>query len=228
MIIILDTITAIHRSNDAAGLLCDACKYTALISCLLICIFTSSRTRTKAAHIQTIVFGITLVADFFLLFTPNFSAGVLIFIIAHLCALLRYRPGWFPPVGAGACALFILTIYFAPELLHTNTKLTLLIAACASYTMLIISVTLSTFFSKHPQKFTRLACIGMLMFISCDINVAIFNVMPENSAPHTIATVLMWFFYLPAQTLIAISVYEPRLKQNTEEQLALPLKKMID
>ena len=53
---------------------------------------------------------------------------------------------------------------------------------------------------------------GMLLFLLCDINVGLFNmvgyvVVPENiyHILFSLSSILMWAFYTPAQVLIAVS-----------------------
>jgi len=205
LIVIFDVMRAASNITPAMGLLCDVLKYAAIISCLLICIFSYTRTRERTPLIQTIVFCITLVADYFLLFTPYFVAGVIAFIGAHSCALIRYKPRWIVPVGACAAAVFLLVTLMAPGILHLNTELTLFIAVTATYAVLIINVTVSTFHSPQPRLNTLFSRVGMLLFLACDVNVMIFNAVPAGYPAHTASIVLMWLFYLPAQTLLALS-----------------------
>ena len=205
LILILDILKAAGGVTEAQGLISDLLKYAAVASCLFICVFALSHDRRKVALVQMIVFCFTLGADFFLIFTDFFSAGLLIFIGAHACALYRYRPGWLLPAGISAAALFTLVILFLPELLPAGTSLILVIAASSAYGLLIISVTVSTFHSPQPRKNELFSRIGMLLFLGCDVNVLFFNALPIGSSVHTASIVLMWFFYLPAQTLLALS-----------------------
>ena len=205
LILILDLIKAKGSITPTQGLLCDILKYAAIISCLLICLFALSHERKNVAKIQMVVFCITLVADFFLLFTPYFSLGVLAFIGAHSCALLRYKPKWLLPIGIVAAVIFTAVFLILPKTLHSDFQLTLVLASCSAYAVMIISVTISTFHAKQPRANELFSRIGMLLFLACDINVAIFNGLPIGSGLHTAAIVLMWFFYLPAQTMLALS-----------------------
>ena len=180
-------------------------KYPAIISCLLICLFTFSHSRKEAARIQAVVFCFTLGADFFLLFTDYFAAGVFVFLGAHICALIRYRKQWLLPVGIGAAALFIIIILLQQKLFHTNPDVALTSALCFAYGALIISVTVSTFFAFQPRTNTIFSRLGMLLFLVCDVNVLIYNLFPPVGGLYTVSIVLMWAFYLPAQTLLALS-----------------------
>ena len=204
-IVVLDAMNAVHRITPAQGLLCDILKYSAIISCLVICLIAFSRSRERTPLIQSIVFCVTLGADLFLLFTPYFVTGVFIFLGAHLCALIRYKPRWALPAGVSAAAVFALVMYFAPRVLHLNAELTLFAAVCLAYAVLIVSVTVSTFHAPQPRVNTLFSRVGMCLFLACDVNVALFNAMPAGHPAHTASIVLMWLFYLPAQTLLALS-----------------------
>ncbi|MDI9469129.1 MAG: hypothetical protein QM296_02870 [Bacillota bacterium] len=46
---------------------------------------------------------------------------------------------------------------------------------------------------------------GMLLFLACDIHVLFYNVLPETHLLWRMASVLMWFFYLPSQLLLALA-----------------------
>ena len=246
-------------------------KYAAIVSCLLMCLFAFSHSSRRAARIQAIVFCFTLGADFFLLFTDFFAAGVFVFLGAHICALIRYRRRWLPRVCILAAALFTIALLLLSGPFNADTGTALTAALCFAYGTLIISVTVSTFHPEHPARreysaqpkysantedsshsvlpelsapsehsayyehseqprgnpaasdsqppqespaasgplppresifFSRL---GMLLFIACDINVLLKNIIPRGNVLFTVSIVLMWAFYLPAQTLLALS-----------------------
>ena len=204
-ILILDFMKASGGVSEEQGFACDLLKYSAIISCLLICIFALSHERKNVALIQLIVFCFTLGADFFLLFTDLFATGVLVFLGAHACALYRYKPKWLLPVGISSAAIFITVFLVSQVILRGNIDLALVFAVCPAYAVLIINVAISTFRAKQPHQNELLSRIGMLLFIACDINVLLFNALPEGNGFYTASIVLMWLFYLPAQTLLALS-----------------------
>jgi hypothetical protein len=66
-------------------------------------------------------------------------------------------------------------------------------------------------YHTHSRKYIIFA-IGMLLFLCCDINVGIFNLLNLSivkgtfiSKIYEFASIAMWMFYLPAQTAIALS-----------------------
>ena len=204
-ILILDFMKAGEGVTETQGVASDLLKYSAMISCLLICIVALKHDRKNVARIQMIVFCITLVADLFLLFTDLFVIGVLVFIGVHACALLRYKPRWLIPAGIAAATLFIVVFLVFQNMLRGNTMLALVFAVCPAYAVLIITLTVSTFHSPQPRQNEIFSRLGMLLFLGCDVNVLLFNALPIGNGLHTASIVLMWLFYLPAQTMLALS-----------------------
>ena len=199
------SVTDISPSNEM--------KYATIVSCLLITIFSYflgkrnsvSAERLRAAHVQSIVFGITLVADFFLLFTDYFVIGVIVFLFAHSVALYRYNPGWVPFLASISGALCIASLVIM-GFYHSDKELLYFALLCSAYAVLIIGVFVSTFHTEQPRINTLLSRIGMILFIGCDINVFLSNFLHASSVFFGPALILMWVFYLPAQTLLALSV----------------------
>jgi len=204
-ILTLDILKVTYGITRTQGHICDVFKYTAIISCLIICIFALSHTRKQTARIQAIVFCFTLGADFCLLFTSSFAIGIGIFLGAHTFALIRYRRGWALPAGICAAALFFVVIGVFPRVMHADTGLALTFAVSIAYAVLIITVAISTFFAEQPCENAIFSRLGMILFLACDINVAVFNTLPSGHALYTASVILMWAFYLPAQTLLALS-----------------------
>ena len=187
-------------------------KYATIISCLLITLFSFfagrkigvSFERQRAARIQSIVFAITLGADFFLLFTGYFVAGVIVFLFAHAMALYRYKPNWLLPLAIVSMVLCATALI----MVSVTSKMDILFfpLLCGAYAVLIIGVLVSTFHSEQPHINTLLSRSGLILFLGCDINVFFSNILSTGTTFYAISLVLMWVFYLPAQTMLALSV----------------------
>lgn len=158
----------------------------------------------RAARIQTVVFAITLVADFFLLFTDHFVVGLLVFLLAHLTALFRYKPRWVPLFAAAAGALCVAALIVGRSY-HSEFQLMRFVLLCAAYAIVILGVLISVFKTSQPRGNTLLSRAGMILFLCCDINVFFSNFLSRGAAYYEPALVLMWVFYLPAQTMLALS-----------------------
>ncbi|MCL2493476.1 MAG: lysoplasmalogenase [Clostridiales bacterium] len=187
-------------------------KYAGIVSCLLIALYVRKNPwRGRDANLQAAVLAITLVPDFLLLFTGFFAAGMIAFFAAHLTALYRYRPRWFP-IGL-VIALCAAAYYVFPGLasaaavspFSSFSGVPTLAVLVLGYALLIIMVTTAAFHAPQPRSNRLLSRLGMCLFIGCDIHVAIVNIMPNFGAYYAIAGVLIWIFYLPAQTLLALS-----------------------
>lgn len=177
-------------------------KYAGLIACVLISLIVWWLTpRKRDARLQVLTFVFTVAADYFLLFTDLFAAGVIVFWGAHLTALARYRKKWLlagiilVSAGAALCAAFW----------ASGRSAAILYVACGIYAVLILSVTAATFLYKQGRPGDICSRTGMLLFICCDINVAIFNTAEAGTSLYNVSAPLMWTFYLPAQILLALS-----------------------
>jgi hypothetical protein len=201
----------------------NAMKYATILSCLLITLFAAAwnkrnadlSSRLRMARIQAVVFGITLAADFFLLFTDHFVAGLLVFLLAHLTALFRYRPRWVPLFAAAAGAL-CLAAWIVGDSYHSELQLLRFALLCIAYAALIGGVLIAAIVAEQPRINALLSRIGMILFICCDVHVFFANFLTSENAYYEPALVLMWVFYLPAQTMLALSVvpFSPRSKNS--------------
>jgi hypothetical protein len=179
-------------------------KYTGILLCLAVSVCVWKHPSRKLdATLQSAALACAVAADYFLLFTSHFTVGIAIFCGAHLTALIRYRRRWFIPGAiltvAGLCAWL-----FLYESGQSQIALTVM---AAIYGVLILSVTVGTFRAKQNRINNILSRTGMILFVLCDLNVAVFNLLPSDGSLYAAASVLMWAFYLPAQTLLALSAY---------------------
>lgn len=179
----------------------DGMKYCGMLLVLLLALLMAHEGRTSGGKIVIAALCFTLTADFLLLFAQRHEAGVAIFCGAHLCYILRYRKKLFLPMlvfslAAGA-AVFVCTVrgMGIPQI-HILAGL---------YAVLIITASVSAWTSKLPRVNKLLASVGMACFLLCDLNVAAFNTLPGYQI-HRGTGMLIWFFYLPAQMMIALSI----------------------
>jgi len=182
----------------------DILKFIGLISCLVIAIKVLGRSWQKRdAKLQIAILAFTILADFFLLFTDMFAEGILIFYIAHILAIWRYLRPVFNLSLAIAALASVDALFFAEGLNAATTSL------AAGYAALILIATIGTFIYKQPPSNQTCSRLGMCLFLLCDAAVAIVNTnYIDSSILYAAASVLMWAFYLPAQTLLALSAYD--------------------
>lgn len=141
---------------------------------------------------------LTVVSDLFLLFTSYNSLGVAVFSFAHIFYLKENHK--FIPNNLKKKEreffLFSAVIFGIIFLISPLAVVYLFYAFCFFFNLL------SAFYAykKAPSKKQTLFLIGLFLFILCDINVVFYN-LTDN----TLSFYLMWIFYAPSQTLIALS-----------------------
>jgi len=190
---------------DYAGLgppwLPSTLKYTGLLLCLLTVLLGRRRAHTRGDwRTTTLALCLTAVADIFLLFTPWYVPGMMVFCCAHIAWLARYRLSAVRPAAMVTGAVFAVCIV----LLLTGRGAPVLYIIGVLYAGLILTVTVCAFRSRLPKGMRLLAGLGMVLFLLCDVNVALYNLLPDSGLHHTFG-VRMWLFYLPAQALLAAS-----------------------
>jgi hypothetical protein len=84
------------------------------------------------------------------------------------------------------------------------------LAAIAAYATLISASTIFAFMRRQPRTNAILSRLGMSLFILCDLNVLLWNLREGAVLPGVPAWtgILMWTFYLPGQTALALSAMD--------------------
>jgi hypothetical protein len=207
-------------------------KYTSICICFAISQIVLLRTsRERDARLQVLIFGFTLIADYFLLFTDYFVVGIILFCGAHATAILRYSNLPIMKLVVGLALIFP-----AVPLLAAITELrpgsgyfggatslgaylyeATLSAVSLYYIVLIVAATIAALIRRQPRVNNILSRLGMILFILCDINVLLLN-LPDSGGSTELsypAHIVAWVFYLPAQTMLAISAYDFKKPMRT-------------
>ena len=177
-------------------------KFASVVLCFLLAVnlYRTSSNKSDSRHVVgALIF--TMIADIFLLFNLSHYAGVLSFSIVQLIYQKRHNIRFFI-FGMIVATLTLPATFILPfEHLHI---------AAGAYAILILTTFVSTFWALLPRF--NLGCIrlGMILFILCDIHVALYNQLPWGSNYYEISAVAIWIFYLPSQLLLALSAYHPR------------------
>ena len=180
-------------------------KYIAILVCLVCAItvfFQSGNVRD--ARLQIVIMCFTVVADYFLLFTSYFTMGILIFLGAHLTAIYRYCASVFKICTFSVALAFVVWLVSV----IAGQPIDLMFCAVAAYMFTIITATIATFIARQAPANNFLSRCGMILFLLCDVNVALYNTLPASSTFYAASMVLMWVFYLPAQTMLSMSAYD--------------------
>lgn len=195
-------------------------KYISILFCVLITLMTG-KAALNTWDISLLHFGLimTALADLCLLLLDYFTLGVIVFCIVQITYCIRYIPG-----KAQSTAVYFSTVFFIIVLgflaLGIFIKsLDILIPAALFYSICLITSVYRAIYACRsglfPSPNRYLIAVGMICFLFCDINVALFNISKilgaASGSLHNIADIsssLMWFFYLPSQVMLALSGYD--------------------
>jgi len=181
-------------------------KYASIVMCFLLAISLhwQSVNRQDSRYV-VVALALTLVADWFLLFTNNNIAGIFWFCLVQLVYLKRcHKPLFQLGIVVATCAVMV-DFLTAFRSLHVIAGL---------YALLIIACLIATFKTTLPKFNLRCVQIGMLLFVLCDLHVALLNRLPATNNYRAFAVVAIWLFYLPAQCLLALSAFGATVEKS--------------
>lgn len=182
----------------------DILKYCSIVLCFLLAILNSKQASSeKDALIVVVALAFTLLSDTLILLFQKNTAGVICFCFVHLCYIYRYKPNWIVKAATVSILLFFLLIVM--RIFMQNQFLSFENIFAVLYAFLFVLDFVS--FSKADKGSIKIyfVWVGLILFLLCDINVAMFNILPKDGILYAMATNLMWVFYLPSQVLLALS-----------------------
>lgn len=139
---------------------------------------------------------LTLVCDWLLLFTIYHRYGIALFCLVHLLYLHLLLP-----CHKKRQSLF-LTLYLFPILLYLP-----FLAVCSFYAFSFLLHIIAAVFSyqKYPSVQKKGYLFGLLLFVLCDICVALSNFTGRPLFTH-----MIWLFYTPSQLFMALRFLEKK------------------
>ncbi|WBW97135.1 hypothetical protein [Oceanirhabdus sp. W0125-5] len=196
-------------------------KFSSIILCFIISLFIGPLGYTPKDVLKLkLARFFTLVADYFLLISNNHILGVLLFCVVQLIYIERHslmekhvtikklNPFIFLPS-------FTLFLIFTPLILYLTNYLVLLAISSFVYALLLtfsVYCSIRTLkYSSYTKKSSLFISCGMVLFLLCDINVALYQLISMDLIPSIwenfqfIIGLLIWIFYLPSQLLLTLS-----------------------
>lgn len=159
----------------------------------------------RDAKLLSAALACTVVADFFMLITLNYEAGLLAFICVQILYNKRYGglKAWHSAVLA---ASFYALAYFV-------FGATALFSLALAYTVLFgfsfAAAIRCTVSGVYPSPNKYLILFGMLGYAICDVFVALLNSGTLYAAQHEHMIVLIiWLFYIPGKFMLAASGFK--------------------
>lgn len=190
-------------------------KYIGILLSLLIGNNGYNKNDTKLLQLALCF---TALADLCLLILGYYTVGVLIFCFVQITYVIRHAgitKKNMIIINVLTFFILVFVVRLGTNIIHINNiDRELLIIGCIYAILLVFSV-YSAWKVFNRKYYTSLSCylicIGMTLFLLCDINVAISalinNVFIFGVNLKSVSRLLVWIFYLPSQVLLALSGY---------------------
>lgn len=195
----------------------DRLKYLSMLLVLMISLFTGDDALNvkDLKLLQTGLF-ITLIADLFLLILGrHYVLGILLFSVVQIIYSSRY--GFINLKINIRNFIVIFSSLFIVHLVVDKLifKLDFIWGMGLFYGICLLNSVIKAAKAYRDRLFPKpnghMILIGMVLFLLCDINVALYNILNEGLF-YNISSISMWLFYLPSQVLLSLSGYKYNLK----------------
>ena len=195
----------------------DRLKYLSMLLVLMISLFTGDDALNvkDLKLLQTGLF-ITLIADLFLLILGrHYILGILLFSVVQIIYSSRYGFINLKINIRNFIVIFssLFIVYFVVDKLIF--KLDFIWGMGLFYGICLLNSVIKAAKAYRDRLFPKpnghMILIGMVLFLLCDINVALYNILNEGLF-YNISSISMWLFYLPSQVLLSLSGYKYNLK----------------
>ncbi len=187
-------------------------KFIVIVFCFLITILCKKPLNKLDLQLLRLGMFFTVMADLFMILLDYNTIGVALFCIVQITYIARYDIDRFGKIIKKLFIIFIIifSIYIVLVFLNNNVDFLILLALFYS-----ICICCSLYKSlramkegRYPRSNGELIVLGMILFVLCDINVALYYMgIMEFLTSH-----LIWIFYLPSQFLLSISGYKFNFK----------------
>lgn len=183
-------------------------RFAIVVFCFLLTVFCKKPLNKVDLKLLRLGMFFTVIADLCLIILDYRIIGVSLFCIVQIIYIARYDMGYFrSALKILPIALFILLIVYL-LLNYFNYDVDFLIFLSLFYGVCILSGLYTSVKAirkgKYPYPNSKLILYGIILFICCDINVALSYMGVLDNLTFN----LIWVFYLPSQFLLSISGYK--------------------
>lgn len=198
-------------------------KFLSMILVLFICfIIGKNSISSKDTMLLQIGVFITVIADvFLLLFNKHYILGIGLFCIVQILYFIRYSSNN-PKVILRNFSIIFITLFFIYTIVNQLlVKIDFLVLISFYYAICLLLSSYRAISLYNKKNYSRLninlIALGMILFLLCDISVALYNITKfihisnqSTTLLSNISSVSMWMFYLPSQVLLALSGYSSK------------------
>jgi hypothetical protein len=191
----------------------DYINYFCILLCFLLSLLIGKDSLgPKDLRLLQLGLFLTCLADLCLIIFNYFTLGITLFCLVQITYSIRYKVQYSLLMLKYFTLIFscIFTIYLF--ICFTIIKLDILFVFALFYAICIITSVICAIKNKYQSPNKYMVAFGMILFLLCDINVALRNItslisLPETftAATYELSTVLIFVFYLPSQLLLALS-----------------------
>lgn len=200
--------------------LSDRIKFICIILCFFLALLSNHNPFDKY-NMQLLQLGLllTVIADFFLLIVDDYyPIGVAVFAIAQITYTIRFDAGNKANIIKNYIVVFLI-LFLVYAVANSFIKIDILVPISLCYGIsLVTNVYKSIVIFRnriYPNPNAIMVALGMALFLLCDINVALYNILKlineTKGIIYRISSVSMWLYYLPSQVLLALSGYNYKI-----------------
>lgn len=220
--ITLDLITAFEMKNLYLTLSLVLKALIVFLTTLLVFLINNRGISKGDTSLLKIIFIFIIIADLTLVLLKKPYMGIIVFFFVQL--LLIYRNSYAIYKQHNLRVIFdkntmmiliLLMILLFTFLLYLNNHISdlFLFILFLSYGLIksfsVLAAGLTYRFKVFPKTNRLLLFIGVVCFYLCDLNVGL-NLAFNSCSIKNLSNILIWIFYTPALTLIALSGYDFR------------------
>lgn len=195
-----------NRYADGSSMI----KYEGIILCFLY-VFLGKRKERSGFIVAGLFF--TAISDYFLLFTDCYAAGMLSFCAVQTVYSIYSSKNLKQYIMKEGLQLCIIGVILLCVRIGFQIEFDTVLILSLYYFVHLVGNVLCSWYRSKEGKEKKLFALGMTLFLLCDIHVAIFNAesylsvgfSPVYQKIYEVASVAMWFYYLPSQVLIALA-----------------------
>lgn len=194
-------------------------KYLCIILCFLMCLLAEKNSiNTLDSSLLKAGLFITLFADLFLTVFNYYTLGVVSFSLVQIIYSIRYEITKSSETSLRFISIFLSLMFLYLIINLFITEINILFIAVLFYAICIIVSLVKTIkvyrFNLYPYPNKHMILYGMVLFLLCDINVALYNLTEVTGFSgssidtfHNVSGTLIWLFYVPSQLLLSLSGY---------------------
>lgn len=183
-------------------------KFMTIVLLFLITAFYNKKIISKR-DISLLQLGMffTVLADFHLIMLRNNTSGVGLFCVVQIIYIARYDLVKFELTMKRLSIILIIIIFTFLFLIYLNKSIDFIIPISVFYSICLCTSLYKSVkamkYDNYPYPNKYLIAWGMVLFLLCDINVA----LSYTKISYDITSKLIWIFYFPSQLLLSISGY---------------------